>query len=71
VVIFTDRADVAELVDALVSGTSEVTLVEVQVLSSAPNEKTEHFARFFRSLKKNVYGIMTLRNERLGGLIQT
>jgi hypothetical protein len=71
VVIFTDRADVAELVDALVSGTSEVTLVEVQVLSSAPNKGTEHFARFFRSLMKNVYGIMALRNERLGGLIQT
>jgi hypothetical protein len=32
----TTPADVAELVDALVSGTSEVTLVEVQVLSSAP-----------------------------------
>lgn len=31
-------ADVAELVDALVSGTSEVTLVEVQVLSSAPSK---------------------------------
>ena len=30
------HADVAELADALVSGTSEVTLVKVQVLSSAP-----------------------------------
>jgi hypothetical protein len=30
------HARVAELVDALVSGTSEVTLVEVQVLSRAP-----------------------------------
>src|SRR6185312_3816473 len=33
----THLADVAELADALDSGSSEVTLVEVQVLSSAPN----------------------------------
>ncbi len=32
-------ADVAELADALDSGSSEVTLVQVQVLSSAPKEK--------------------------------
>jgi hypothetical protein len=31
-------ADVAELADALDSGSSEVTLVEVQVLSSAPHK---------------------------------
>jgi hypothetical protein len=31
-----ERADVAELVDALASGASELWLVEVQVLSSAP-----------------------------------
>jgi hypothetical protein len=33
-------ADVAELADALDSGSSEVTLVEVQVLSSAPESIT-------------------------------
>ena len=35
------NARVAELVDALVSGTSEVTLVEVQVLSRAPDQQSQ------------------------------
>ena len=42
----------AELVDALVSGTSEVTLVEVQVLSSAPNKKDQLLLVFFYFLLK-------------------
>jgi hypothetical protein len=35
------------MVDALVSGTSEVTLVEVQVLSSAPKQKAGSLSRLF------------------------
>jgi hypothetical protein len=35
----THRADVAELADALDSGSSGLTVVEVQVLSSAPVTK--------------------------------
>ena len=42
----------AELVDALVSGTSEVTLVEVQVLSSAPKKITQEFPGLFSFLLK-------------------
>ena len=34
----TPLAEVAELVDALASGASELMLVEVQVLSSAPSQ---------------------------------
>ena len=37
-------ADVAELADALVSGTSGSNLVEVQVLSSAPKSITYKWA---------------------------
>ncbi len=37
----------AELVDALVSGTSEVTLVEVQVLSRAPKRKGQATSGLF------------------------
>lgn len=37
----------AELVDALDSGSSEVTLMEVQILLAAPSEKTPLFYKGF------------------------
>jgi hypothetical protein len=42
----THLADVAELADALVSGTSGSNLVEVQVLSSAPLKTKELLSSF-------------------------
>jgi hypothetical protein len=41
------HADVAELVDALVSGTSVRKDVEVQVLSSAPYKKDQEAGLFY------------------------
>ena len=39
---FVPHAEVAELVDALASGASELLLVEVQVLFSAPTSSLEN-----------------------------
>ena len=45
-------AQVAELVDALVSGISDRKIVEVRVFSWAPNFKKPSLARFFIACRK-------------------
>jgi hypothetical protein len=53
------------LVDALVSGTSEVTLVEVQVLSRAPRKIDQAaLGLFFLAYRERTQNLMSEQSER-------
>ena len=59
-------ADVAELVDALASGASGLTAVEVRVLSSAPNKASWLFSPLNALNVKDNFGVLAPQNRSLG-----